>query len=61
MLTVKLVDGTLSILVEGVYTVYRGSNAFEVYDLIEHNELVNRLTQEGNLFELRRHINNMLL
>jgi hypothetical protein len=61
MLTVKMLDGVLSILVDGKYPIYKGSNAFEVYDLIEHNELINRLAQEGNLFELRRHINNMLV
>lgn len=59
MLTVKLVEGILTILVDGKFSVYKGVDAFEVYDLIESNELVNRLAQEGNLFQLKLHINNM--
>lgn len=60
MLTVKMIEGILNILVDGKYPVYKGESAFEVYDLIGGNELVNQLAQEGNLFQLRRHINNML-
>jgi hypothetical protein len=59
MLTVKLVDGVLSILVDGKYPVYQGMDAFEVYDNLEKIEFLGE--GEAYVFQVKLHINNMLL
>jgi hypothetical protein len=60
MLTVKLVEGVLNILVDGKYPVYKGENAWEIYDRLETKDILFFRYEEGHLFRLKWHINNML-